>query len=485
MAFNSINYLLFLPIMFILNQVTRGKIRNIILLIGSYYFYACWNVKFLPLIIIVTLITYICAILLDKNKDNTRVRRIILCLCIIFVFSFLFYFKYFAWTLSLLSRLLGLVHLDITLTIPDILLPVGISFFTFQSIGYVIDVYRGDCSTERNIITYALFVAFFPQLVAGPIERASNLLSRLKSDNRHVDVSGLLKGFIYVLWGLFIKMAIADRAAIFVNNVFDDYHAYNGIQLLVASFCFSLQIYCDFAGYSYIAIGSAKLLGLSLMENFRQPYLSRSVSEFWRRWHISLNSWFKDYVYIPLGGNKKGQIRKNVNVMIVFLLSGLWHGAALHFLAWGGINGLFVVLENYLKSKFKVDENRTFSTDLFKIIGTGIVVNFAWVFFRANTIADALGILKGIITDFHIKYLFNNSLFDAGLNYKNMHGLMVFVLILFGVDIISAKVKTLDWLEKQNYLFKLFIYEALIMGIIIFGIYGGNYDAAQFIYFQF
>lgn len=276
-------------------------------------------------------------------------KKFALAVCIVLNLAVLFFFKYNKFFFENVERVLRIIfHIQFTRPKFDVLLPVGISFYTFQALGYVIDVYRDDINAEKNFFRYALFVSFFPQLVAGPIERSQNLLTQLAQKHKP-NFEQMRDGLLLMLWGFFLKIVLADRIAIFVDTIYGDINKYGGWYLIVATVLFAVQIYCDFAGYSTIATGASEILGIRLMENFNAPYFSQSVSEFWRRWHISLSSWFRDYVYVPLGGNRKGTLRKYVNIMIVFLVSGLWHGAGWSYVAWGGLNGAYQVIGSVLK----------------------------------------------------------------------------------------------------------------------------------------
>lgn len=342
MLFNSIDFLIFFPIVVLVYFIIPKRIKHIWLLIASYYFYMCWNAKYALLIFASTAITYLSGLLIQKIKCSdydiyrkTRLKKYVVAISFLINLGILFYFKYINFALSVIAKIFAMAHIQLNVSSFDIILPVGISFYTFQALSYTMDVYRDDIYAEKNFFRYALFVSFFPQLVAGPIERSKNLLKQLAVPEKF-SFENLREGFILMLYGFFLKIVLADRIATFVDTVYNDYQTYSGMYLIVATILFAVQIYCDFFGYSTIAMGSAKILGIQLMENFDAPYLSTSVSEFWRRWHISLTSWFKDYLYIPLGGSKKGKLRKYMNKMIVFLVSGLWHGAQVSFVAWGG-----------------------------------------------------------------------------------------------------------------------------------------------------
>ena len=350
MLFNSLKFLIFFPAVVLLYFVLPKRVRNLWLLVASYVFYMGWNAKYVVLLFTSTLITYLSGLLLERVKDSDRpetkktaLKKWVVAVSFLLNLGILFYFKYVNFFLDTLGAAASLVGLTLNVPKFDILLPVGISFFTFQALSYTVDVYRGEIGAEKNFLRYALFVSFFPQLVAGPIERSKNLLQQLDTP-KSFDFDRAREGFVLMLWGYFLKIVLADRIAIFVDTVYGDIAAFPGWYLIAATVLFAVQIYCDFGGYSTIAMGAAKILGIELMENFDAPYLSTSVSQFWRRWHISLTSWFKDYLYIPLGGSRKGKLRKYINKMIVFLVSGLWHGADATFVIWGGLNGLYQVL---------------------------------------------------------------------------------------------------------------------------------------------
>lgn len=330
MLFNSLEYAIFLPCVFLLYWVLPHKLRWVILLISSYYFYMSWNAKYVVLIATTTFVSYICAIFIEKT-EKTVYKRFCLIVGLVLSLGILYFFKYYNFSMDLIER-----FVPITAPRYSFLLPVGISFYTFQTLSYVIDVYRGEVSAEKNLGIYATFVSFFPQLVAGPIERTANLMPQINS-KKNFNYESARYGVRLALWGLFKKMVIADNLAVWVDKVYGNVTSYEGCSLAVAAFFFSIQIYCDFSGYSDIARGSAKLLDIELMENFRSPYFSASIKEFWGRWHISLSTWFRDYVYIPLGGNRVSKGRNVINYMITFLVSGLWHGDNLTFVVWGGI----------------------------------------------------------------------------------------------------------------------------------------------------
>ena len=336
MLFNSFEFLIFFPVVCILYYLLpRLSLRNIFLLVASYYFYMNWKPVYAILILTSTILTYTCGLLVEKNENNQRVKKAYLIISIVLNFTILFFFKYFNFLGDSITALFSFLGIGWKVPNLDVLLPVGISFYTFQAVGYSIDVYRGTIRAEKNFITYALFVSFFPQLVAGPIERAKNLLPQFH-EKHSFNSENVIEGFKLMIWGFFMKLCVADVLSEYVDAVYNNVSYHNGVSILLATFFFAVQIYCDFAGYSNIAIGAARIMGYRLMINFKQPYFSLNIKEFWRRWHISLSSWFMDYLYIPLGGNRVAYPRYLFNLAVTFLVSGIWHGAAWTFVIWGG-----------------------------------------------------------------------------------------------------------------------------------------------------
>ena len=498
MLFNSIDFLIFLPIVLVIYYIIPMKYKHIWLLISSYYFYMCWNAKYVLLIFVSTVITYLSGILIDKVEKTWsdvdklgKYKKLILAISFVSNLGILFYFKYINFTLDIVTRILSKVNISINVPVFDVILPVGISFYTFQALSYSVDVYRGKVAPEHDFFRYALFVSFFPQLVAGPIERSKNLLTQLR-EPRKFDFGYAFDGILLMLWGLFLKIVLADRIAIFVDTVYGDCVHYQGIYLIVATVLFAVQIYCDFSGYSSIAMGTAKLLGIELMDNFNAPYLSTSVADFWRRWHISLTSWFKDYLYIPLGGSKKGSLRKYFNKMIVFMLSGLWHGAQLTFVVWGAINGLYQVIgEILMPIRKKVSDiigiNRN-SEGFYALsaLATFALVDFTWIFFRADSLGRAIYIIKSILNTENIWTLFDGSLYNCGLDEKNFRLMVIAVIILLIADILKRKgIRVREIILRQDGYIKCLVVSFSILLIMVFGKYGPAYNAVNFIYFQF
>ncbi len=496
MLFNSLQFLIFLPVVLLIYFILPQKIRYIWLLISSYYFYMCWNAKYLILIVISTVITYACGLIIDNlNKREPARKETYKKLCVaagvILNLSILFFFKYYNFAAGIVAHVFRAVNINLNIREFDVLLPVGISFYTFQALGYTIDVYRGETEAEKNIFKYALFVSFFPQLVAGPIERSKNLLKQL-FEPHSFSFDDFIEGLYLMLWGYFLKLVIADRIAVYVDAVFDDIVTYRGYYLTVAVILFAIQIYCDFAGYSVIARGVARVFGIELMENFDAPYLSGSVAEFWRRWHISLTSWFRDYLYIPLGGNRRGELRKNLNILIVFLVSGLWHGASFNFIAWGGINGVYQIIGSYLrkprialKNALGIDDD-SLGSGIIKTVITFLLVDFSWIFFRAGGFGMALEVIRSILTVHNPWILFDGSLFNFSLDEGEFFVLFIAILVLLFADVMKKRsVVIRNVIMRQDWLSQSLIVSFSILLILVFGIWGEGYDAQNFIYFQF
>ena len=494
MLFNSLDFMIFFPIVVLVYFIIPKKIRYIGLLVASYYFYMCWNAEYALLIGTSTLITYLSGLLLDK-ASKTGVKKWIVALSFVSNIGILVFYKYFDFILENVNVVLKNLDMQLVSNPFDIILPVGISFYTFQALSYTVDVYRGEIKAEKNPLRYALFVSFFPQLVAGPIERSKNLLNQVK-EMEHIKVwnyDRVANGLMQMVWGLFQKMVIADRVSVFVDFVYANLHTAGSFETILAAIGFSIQIYCDFAAYSTIAIGAAKVMGFELMENFDTPYFATSIKDFWRRWHISLSSWFKDYLYIPLGGNRKGKIRTYFNLLLTFFVSGLWHGAAWTYVVWGLIHGLLQVIGDFiapLKNKIydwcKIDRN-SFSFKLGQILVTFSLTTLAWVFFRAATFQEALYFFEKMFTGWNPWVLFNDSLYTWGLDRKEADILLVAVFIMFLIEILKyvKNISFSDFMVKQMFWFRWIVMIGMIVGILVYGQYGIYFDSNQFIYFQF
>jgi alginate O-acetyltransferase complex protein AlgI len=487
MLFNSLNFLIFFPVVTILYFLLPHKLRWFMLLAASCVFYMAFIPKYILILAVTITVDYFVGILLVKMQGKRR--KIFLIISIISNIGFLFMFKYFNFMNSNIADIARFFHWNYSIENLKIILPIGLSFHTFQSLSYIIEVYRGKQKAEYNFGIFALYVMFYPQLVAGPIERPQNLLHQFR-EKHYFEIARVTDGLKMMLWGLFKKVVIADRLAIFVNVIYNHPHNYKGISLVAATIFFAFQIYCDFSGYSDIARGAAKVMGFDLMVNFNRPYLSKSISEFWKRWHISLSTWFKDYVYISLGGNR---VRKQwwfFNLFITFLLSGFWHGANWTYLIWGGLNGIYLVMsiitENLRGSIVgftKIDKLPTLHKFVQIVITFGLI-SFAWIFFRANNLKDAIYIIKSMFTSSFTKSSLSMFIHTAGsiagFGLENLMLSIVLIGFLIGVEIIQRKLIIRQYLDRYSYA-GWSVYYVGTFTIIIFGIF----TKTQFIYFQF
>lgn len=461
MLFNSLQFLVFFMVVTLwFYSLKTQRSRNLLLLIASSYFYMSFVPKYILILGFTIIIDYLAGLQIEKSAGKRR--KIWLVLSIIANVGILAYYKYFNFLVDNLNGFLSAASVDKHFDAMDILLPVGLSFHTFQAMSYTIEVYRGKQKAERNFATYALYVMFYPQLVAGPIERPQNILPQLHQ-YRPYDWGNVKEGITRMLWGFFKKVVIADRLAMVADHCFENYNETSWYVLVIGAVFYSFQIYCDFSGYCDIGIGAAKVMNIKLMENFAQPYTSYNITTFWKRWHISLSGWFRDYVYIPLGGNRKGELRRRINVFIVFLLSGLWHGANWTFVLWGGLHGLLVTL-------FPGNENKTNSKPVIyiKAVITFIAVTILWVFFRASDIGQAIGYITNIVT------------FESGSDATGLHIVELLFSILL-IVILMIKEFRLNTYRFDNDR-KFYLYAAgMVVLCYLFGVFGEN----QFIYFQF
>lgn len=481
MLFNSLEFFIFLPIVFLLYWFVFNKslrLQNLLVLVASYFFYGWWSWKFLCLLALSTLLDYLYGFWVAS--PNKKKAKLFLWLSIINNLGILALFKYYNFFAVEFQKGFELLGWHTNPVLLSVALPIGISFYTFHGMSYVFDIYRGKQQPVSNFVDYAVFVSFFPLLVAGPIERANHLLPQVQK-SRKFNYTQAVEGCRLILWGLFKKVVIADSLAGIVDNIFDHYTDYNGASLMVGAVAFSFQIYGDFSGYSDIALGTAKLFGFELLINFKFPYFSRDIAEFWRRWHISLSSWFKDYLYIPLGGSKEGKLKAIRNTFIIFLVSGFWHGASWNFIAWGFIHAcgflpLLLLNRNRNHVTTVVAENRSLPSfkELWQMITTFVFVTVAWIFFRADSIQQAINFIRhGAVS-----IVENPAQLLTGIN-----GLRAFYYI---VPLI-----VLDWLIRKNErslritpssTINWLIY--LLMLILIYG-YMNFSENDQFIYFQF
>ncbi len=470
MIFNSLVFALFFPVVFILYWFIVNKnlkIQNALLLIASYVFYGYWDWRFLSLLIFSSVTDYWLAILIDRS-ENEKTRKYWLIISIIANLGLLGFFKYYNFFAESFTTAMGSLGWQVDSVTLSIILPVGISFYVFQTMSYTLDVYRRQLKPTTDLLAFSTFVAFFPQLMAGPIERASNLLWQMEK-KRFFDYLKFKEGIFQIIVGLFRKIVIADNLAIYVDTVYGDPTIHNSSTLLLATIFYSFQIYFDFAGYSDIAIGTAKLLGFSFNRNFNLPYFSRSITEFWRRWHISLSSWLKDYLYISLGGNRKGIRIQYRNLMITMLLGGLWHGSSWNFVIWGGIHGVALCVEKFLFGKLKIS-----NLGLFGNIYTYVIVLSAWVFFRASGFEESTFIISKLFSfDYHVPFIGSRNIMFSAISMLFL-GLTIDSYLFFS----DRNLEELGGIIQKNTLIILITFMIICMALF--------YSSSEnFIYFQF
>lgn len=485
MVFNSLEFLIFFPIVLILYFFVVPKKYNwVMLLAASYYFYLTWKWQLIYLIVFTTVVSFVSGIVISRAQKKST-KKLFLVLTLTVCLGILFFYKYFNF---LSTSVTGVINAfggnakDFTL---DLILPVGISFYTFQTLSYVIDVYRGTTPVETHFGYYALYVSFFPQLVAGPIERPENLLPQLKTEHK-LDAGNAAEGLRKMILGYFKKVVVADLFATYVVSVYSDVQNANGFTVLVATVLFAVQIYCDFSGYTDIAIGCAEIMGIKLMQNFNRPYTAKSIKEFWGRWHISLSSWFKDYIYIPLGGNRVSRFRNCLNIMIVFLVSGLWHGAAWTFVVWGVLHGLYQVIgkftfrpRNKMWEKIGISPNGKL-VGAIRTFNTFMLAAFAWIFFRANSFADLKVLLTKLFTDWSFSpSFFIDSLTSMGLDLVAILTCIISVVILSMLD--KTRLASDERRAKPDFRYAYLVWAIAFAWILLLAGDG----ASSFIYFQF
>lgn len=470
MVFNSFAFALFMPTVFVLYWTLPRRFQNPLLLAASYVFYGAWDWRFGGLLLLSTVVDFFVARRLEIETAQ-RSRRLLLGTSLVVNLGVLGFFKYFDFFVESAVGLFGRFGLDADGFTLRIILPVGISFYTFQTLAYTIDVFRRKSEVEHNFVTFALYVAFFPQLVAGPIERAQRLIPQLKVPRASLTYQQFRSGAFLILLGLFRKIAIADTLAPYVDEAFTGASTAGAIKLIVGVYAFALQIYGDFAGYTDIARGTARLLGVDLMLNFNAPYLSRNITNFWRTWHMSLSTWLRDYLYIPLGGSREGQLMRNRNLMITMLLGGLWHGAAWTFVVWGGLHGLYLMMHQRLSGRSSKAPSDSFTLgDLAPALVTFNFVCLGWVFFRAESFGQAFDLLRGVVT------LRSGSIDKNALALVILLGLTAVAIDLAQRNFASHTV-VLRWPAPARGV----IYAALLVGVVVFS----GAQQVPFIYFQF
>jgi len=482
MLFNSLDFAIFLPIVFLLYWFLAQKnlkIQNALIVIASYVFYGWWDWRFLLLIIFSTVVDYLVGFKL-RNEEQKSKRKVLLWISILVNLGFLGFFKYYNFFLENFVDAFSLFGMTINANSLNIILPVGISFYTFQTLSYTIDVYKNKLEPSEDFIAFSAFVCFFPQLVAGPIERATNLLPQFYK-KRTFEYNKAVDGMRQILWGLFKKIVIADNCAEFANQIFNNSADFNGSTLMLGAIFFTFQIYGDFSGYSDIAIGASRLFGFNLKQNFATPYFSRDIAEFWRRWHISLSTWFRDYLYIPLGGSRGGTWMKVRNTFAIFLISGFWHGANWTFIVWGALNAIYflplLLTNNNRKNLTVVAEGKLFPSirESFAMLATFGLTVFAWIFFRADNIDHALS---------YISRMFTVSTFTPFKILTPKVTMIYTIVIIFLFVIVEwiqrDKIHALV-IQNKNFIFRWMLYLIVTLIIISFGYFGEN----EFIYFQF
>lgn len=476
MLFNSIEFLIFFSIVVPLYFVLPHRFRWLMLLCASCVFYMFFVPSYILILLITISIDYLAAIYIYRTTGYTK--KLLLIVSIVSTCFILFIFKYIDFALGSLNSILSFTGSGSPIPLLRIVLPIGLSFHTFQSLSYVVEVYRGRQKPEHHFGIYSLYVMFYPQLVAGPIERPQNLLHQFY-ERHSPDPDRISNGLKLLLWGFFKKLVVADRLAIYVNAVYNNQTSHSGITLLVATVFFAFQIYADFSGYSDIAIGTARVMGFNLMNNFNRPYFAKSIREFWQRWHISLSTWFRDYLYIPLGGSRVGRLHWCYNIAVVFIVSGLWHGANWTFLIWGMLHGMFLIFSNLtekLRQYLARWINGSYFSRFYEFIRMTItfgLVTLAWVFFRSNTVSDAFDILHKIFLLHGELYIGTPSIFMYCIL-----GIATLVLADFRNEYLPRSISLFD---NDNFLIRLLSYSGATITILVFGVF----DGGQFIYFQF
>jgi len=483
MLFNSINFLVFFPVVTVLFFLLPHRFRWQLLLLASCVFYMAFIPKYILILVVTIVIDYLAALWLERPGLSVLKRKLILTLSIISTCLVLFIFKYYEFFNSNLAALAEFFHWNYSADAVKLILPIGLSFHTFQSLSYVIEVYRGRQTAERHFGIYSLYVMFYPQLVAGPIERPQNLLHQFRARHQF-DYGRVTDGLKLMLWGMFKKVVIADRLAVAVNHVYGSPHDYTGLALIVATVFFAFQIYCDFSGYSDIAIGSAQVMGFRLMDNFNRPYFAKSISEFWKRWHISLSTWFRDYLYIPLGGSRTKNWRWQFNLFITFVISGLWHGANWTYVIWGGLNGLYLMCSIWTRA-YREKFCRVLSLDRHQFIHkylqvaiTFMLVCLAWIFFRADRVSDAWYILTHLFRGWLGE---GRGVLQMGLGLGSLLVAIMSIVFMETIHVIQRHRSIRHMLSEKPIWIRWTVYYALIFGIIFLGVF----EKRQFIYFQF
>ena len=502
MLFNSFGYAVFLPVIFLLYWALPGKWRWALLLAASYFFYASWGAAYIPVLLLTTAVSYFAALYIEgagrrpaRQKTGRRrtkpgspaAGKTVLILSVTFCAALLFFFKYLNFFSENAAALLQRFSIPVQPLTLRLALPIGISFYLFQTISYLVDVYRGKIAAERHFGIYAVYISFFPKVMQGPIERGASLLPQLHRPRRfHYRQASY--GLKLMAWGFFKKLVLADGLSVYVNQVYGDLPSYTGFSLVLATFFYAVQLYCDFSGYTDIALGSAGILGIRLSPNFRSPYFASSIKDFWGRWHLSLSGWLRDYIYIPLGGSRVGRVRHALNVMITFLVSGLWHGASWNFVLWGGIHGVLQVIEGFFPwnqktSRFQTDRRLHALLSVVTVPVTFLLVCFAWIFFRAATISDALYVIRNLFSGIGspASYLHSCAL-QMELSAPALLFSCLPLIPLFFFDLASLKTDVIALISRQRFFIRWPVYILLLLAILLFSEKGVT---TEFIYMQF
>ena len=488
MLFNSIMFLVFFFILVVVYYALPQKLKWPILLIASIFFYLCWTPAHILVLLAITAISFFAGWLVHNGKDKGKSKKIILAISVVLSFSFLFTYKYLDFFASSFYSVLELLSVPCSEGTINLLLPVGISFFSFKAVSYIVDSYRGKI-LEKNFLKYLLYVSFFPQVSSGPIERSTNLIPEFTKEHK-LDTRNIQEGCYLILFGYFKKMVVADNISSIVSKVFDDPGNYNSLVLIGMAVVYSIQILCDFSGYSDIAIGCAKILGINTQKNFNHPYFSTSIAAFWRNWHISLSSWFRDYLYIPLGGNRKGTARKYLNLTIVFLVSGLWHGAAWTFIFWGLLHAFYQIFgaltskpREKLASLIRLNKHEKIHK-IINVVTTFCLVTFAWIFFRAETILGGFEYVKAIIVNVGGIFSMSGIIAQAKLVFTEKTILFSFFIAIISFIIYSFvdyKLNVYEFIKKRHAVIKIIFYALAIVFIVLFA----STSVADFIYARF
>lgn len=484
MNYLSVYFVVFAAFVFALYYITPKKLRWGVLLLASVVFYGLFDLKYLFFLLFTALSTYVTARVLDKVKRKNA----LVGLCILVNAGVWFYIKELPWVLTTAARVFNKLGVDFTAPALSVIVPVGISYFTLQAIAYLVDVAKGKVQAERNPLKYLLFLSWFPAIIQGPISRYDQLMPQLVKPNK-IFFETFRDGLVLILFGVVKKMVIADRIGIFANYCFQNHADLRGVILYLGAIAYSLQLYADFSGCVDICRGVSSLFGVEIIDNFRRPYASRSIKEFWSRWHISLSTWLKDYIYIPLGGNRKGIFVKYINIIIVFLISGLWHGAGFQFVAWGMMHAAYQIIGDItlpirrkIKDKLDIKED-SFVERVLQVLVTFHLVALAWIVFRSSGLRTALVYLKNMFASAELWVLFNTSIFEHGVSQNAFSVLIVNLVFLFVVEHkFPTSRDSLKALTTSHLIIRWFVYFALIINVLLFGVYGSGYDVAGFLY---